>query len=158
MQIFSTQIAIDDFIETVAKLLKVPTHRLDLLAYDAGQHTVHIAIVIPPLEIMKLIKYDMACGMEIRNPTLMPLATYFTAMQSAPSLAFDSTGPYQGTEAHVLMAQQIATLIMTQGAHESLTPTAYGQPNAKPDNVYRDRYLLENGMHHAAVPVLDLNE
>ena len=145
MQIFSTQIAIDDFIETVAKLLKVPTHRLDLLAYDAGRHTVHIAIVIPPLEIMKLIKYDMACGMEIRNPTLMPLATYFTAMQSAPSLAFDSTGPYQGTEAHVLMTQQIATLIMTQGAHESLTPTAYGQPNAKPDNVYRDRYLLENG-------------
>ena len=94
MQIFSTQIAIDDFIDTVSKLLKVPKHRLDLLAYDASQHTVHIALVIPPLEIMKLIKYDMACGMEIRNPTLMPLATYFTAMQTAPSLAFDSTGPY----------------------------------------------------------------
>ena len=43
------------------------------------------------------------------------------------------------------MAQQIATLIMTQRAHESLTPMAYGQTNDKPDNTYRDRYLLENG-------------
>jgi hypothetical protein len=44
MQKFSTQISIDDFISTVAKVLKVPTNRLDLLACDASQHTVHTAI------------------------------------------------------------------------------------------------------------------
>ena len=143
MQIFSSQVSIDGFISTVAKVLKVPTHRLDLLAHDASQHTVHMALVIPPLEIMRLIRYPRTCGMEIQNPMLMPLAKYFTAMKSAPSLAFDNAWPCPGTAAHMLMTEQIETLIMTQGAHDTSAPKPNEQNDDTSDRAYRGRHLLE---------------
>ena len=143
MQIFSSQVSIDGFISTVAKVLKVPTHRLDLLAHDASQHTVHMALVIPPLEIRRLIRYPRTCGMEIQNPMLMPLAKYFTAMKSAPSLAFDNAWPCPGTAAHMLMTEQIETLIMTQGAHDTSAPKPNEQNDDTSDRAYRGRHLLE---------------
>ena len=59
------QVSIDGFISTLAKKLKVPIHRLDLLAFDASQHTVHIALVIQPLAMMKLIRHPRTSSLEI---------------------------------------------------------------------------------------------